>query len=66
MVQRKRSQTSLQLQCRERFLVDDLRLCAAVNAKEGKLLMPSKRDKFPAKRGYPVRLMERIGEKSNA
>ena len=46
--------------------MDRLRLCAAVNAKEGKLLMPSKRDEFPAKRGYPIRLMERIGEKSNA
>jgi hypothetical protein len=29
-------------------------------------LMPSKRDEFPAKRGYPIRLMERIGEESNA
>jgi hypothetical protein len=46
--------------------MDRLRLCAAVNAKEGKLLMPSKRNEFPAKRGYSVRLMERIGEESNA
>jgi hypothetical protein len=37
-----------------------------MNTKEGKLLALGKRGEFPTKRGYTIRLMECIGEQSNA
>ena len=63
VVQRKRSQTSLQLQRSEGPLAGNLRSSATVDAKEWKLFALSKCGKLPAKRSYPISFMERIGEK---
>jgi hypothetical protein len=66
MIQRECSQTPLELQWGERPLAGNLRSNATVEAKERKLLPLSKCGEFPAKRGYPVSFMERIGEERDA
>src|ERR1700730_12487737 len=66
VVQRKRSQTSPQLQRGAGALAGHLRSGATVDAKEWKLCALSKCGKFPPNGGDPVSFMERIGEERDA